>query len=135
MDASQFKDLDPATRILLGPGPSTASPRVLRAMAQPLVGHLDLLRARAVPAVLTPHAGEYAALRGEPVGADRLGAARALAAAVVLYGLASFGVLSLLVHHARSTVTELRDAGAGALRCAAARFPRVPGFRDRRSPR
>jgi alanine-glyoxylate transaminase/serine-glyoxylate transaminase/serine-pyruvate transaminase len=41
MDASQIKDLDPATRILLGPGPSTASPRVLRAMATPLIGHLD----------------------------------------------------------------------------------------------
>ncbi|MGD9092949.1 MAG: alanine--glyoxylate aminotransferase family protein [Anaerolineales bacterium] len=41
MDASQFKDLDPATRILLGPGPSTALPRVLRAMATPLIGHLD----------------------------------------------------------------------------------------------
>lgn len=28
-------------RILLGPGPSTVDPRVLRAMATPLVGHLD----------------------------------------------------------------------------------------------
>ena len=28
-------------RILLGPGPSTADPRVLRAMSAPLVGHLD----------------------------------------------------------------------------------------------
>lgn len=32
----------PATaRLLLGPGPSNAHPRVLRAMAQPLLGHLD----------------------------------------------------------------------------------------------
>jgi alanine-glyoxylate transaminase/serine-glyoxylate transaminase/serine-pyruvate transaminase len=34
----------PATlprRLLLGPGPSNVHPRVLRAMAQPLVGHLD----------------------------------------------------------------------------------------------
>lgn len=34
-------DLNTAARILLGPGPSTVSPRVLRAMATPLVGHLD----------------------------------------------------------------------------------------------
>ena len=36
-----FRDLDPSPRILLGPGPSSAHPRVLRAMATPLVGHLD----------------------------------------------------------------------------------------------
>lgn len=41
MQPKQYKDLDPSPRILLGPGPSTASPRVLRAMATPLVGHLD----------------------------------------------------------------------------------------------
>jgi alanine-glyoxylate transaminase/serine-glyoxylate transaminase/serine-pyruvate transaminase len=33
--------LDPPQRLLLGPGPSDAHPRVLRAMAAPLVGHLD----------------------------------------------------------------------------------------------
>lgn len=41
MEASHFTDLDLPTRILLGPGPSTAAPRVLRAMATPLLGHLD----------------------------------------------------------------------------------------------
>ena len=41
MTASDFKDLDTASRILLGPGPSMVSPRVLRAMATPLLGHLD----------------------------------------------------------------------------------------------
>jgi alanine-glyoxylate transaminase/serine-glyoxylate transaminase/serine-pyruvate transaminase len=41
MEATQFKDLNTSARILLGPGPSTAPPRVLRAMATPLVGHLD----------------------------------------------------------------------------------------------
>ncbi len=40
----------------------------------------------------------------------------AVGTAIALYALASFGVLSLLVHHARSSVGELRDAGAGALR-------------------
>ncbi len=37
----RYSDLDTPTRILLGPGPSMVHPRVLRAMAQPLVGHLD----------------------------------------------------------------------------------------------
>lgn len=36
-----YTDLDTSERILLGPGPSMVHPRVLRAMAQPLVGHLD----------------------------------------------------------------------------------------------
>jgi len=31
----------PPTRTLMGPGPSNVHPRVLRAMSQPLVGHLD----------------------------------------------------------------------------------------------
>src|ERR1700722_8697168 len=33
--------LNPPARLLLGPGPSDAHPRVLRAMATPLLGHLD----------------------------------------------------------------------------------------------
>lgn len=36
-----YTDLDTSERILLGPGPSMVHPRVLRAMAHPLVGHLD----------------------------------------------------------------------------------------------
>lgn len=39
--APNFPELDAPPRLLLGPGPSTADPRVLRAMAAPLVGHLD----------------------------------------------------------------------------------------------
>ncbi len=34
-------ELSPPNRLLLGPGPSEVHPRVLRAMATPLVGHLD----------------------------------------------------------------------------------------------
>src|SRR5450432_2073257 len=34
-------ELNPTPRLLLGPGPSDAHPRVLRAMATPLLGHLD----------------------------------------------------------------------------------------------
>lgn len=40
---SRYPDLNTPTRILLGPGPSMVDPRVLRAMAQPLIGHLDPL--------------------------------------------------------------------------------------------
>ncbi len=36
-----YTDLNTPERILLGPGPSMVSSRVLRAMAHPLVGHLD----------------------------------------------------------------------------------------------
>ena len=41
MNPADYRDLNTSPRILLGPGPSLVSPRVLRAMAQPLVGHLD----------------------------------------------------------------------------------------------
>ncbi len=40
-DASNFKDLDPGDRVLMGPGPSDVSLRVLHAMAATCVGHLD----------------------------------------------------------------------------------------------
>jgi alanine-glyoxylate transaminase / serine-glyoxylate transaminase / serine-pyruvate transaminase len=41
MEDAPFSDLNVSVRILLGPGPSMVSPRVLRAMATPLLGHLD----------------------------------------------------------------------------------------------
>lgn len=41
MQSRTYTDLDVAERTLLGPGPSTVAPRVLRAMATPLLGHLD----------------------------------------------------------------------------------------------
>lgn len=36
-----MNELDPTPRILLGPGPSTVPPRVLRAMSAPMIGYLD----------------------------------------------------------------------------------------------
>ncbi len=36
-----MKPLNPTPRMLMGPGPSDAHPRVLKAMATPLIGHLD----------------------------------------------------------------------------------------------
>ena len=41
MNPTDYRDLNTSPRILLGPGPNLVPPRVLRAMAQPLVGHLD----------------------------------------------------------------------------------------------
>ena len=38
---SQASELKPTARFLMGPGPSDVNPRVLKAMATPLVGHLD----------------------------------------------------------------------------------------------
>nr|WP_053237705.1 alanine--glyoxylate aminotransferase family protein [Sandaracinus amylolyticus] len=41
MTSTIFDELDPPTRLLMGPGPSDVPPRVLRALASPTVGHLD----------------------------------------------------------------------------------------------
>ncbi|MCE9633215.1 MAG: alanine--glyoxylate aminotransferase family protein, partial [Methylophilales bacterium] len=35
------RSFHPPNRILMGPGPSDVSPRVLAAMARPTIGHLD----------------------------------------------------------------------------------------------
>ena len=32
---------NPKSKLLLGPGPSNADPRVLRALSEPTIGHLD----------------------------------------------------------------------------------------------
>ncbi|MGH7916572.1 MAG: pyridoxal-phosphate-dependent aminotransferase family protein, partial [Candidatus Binataceae bacterium] len=39
--ANSFPELQPAARVLLGPGPSNVHPRVMKAMLSPVVGHLD----------------------------------------------------------------------------------------------
>jgi hydroxyethylthiazole kinase-like uncharacterized protein yjeF len=44
-----------------------------------VAAHPDALAGRSAPTVLTPHAGEYARLAGQPPGDDRIGATRALA--------------------------------------------------------
>ena len=52
----KYTDLNPTERVLLGPGPSMASPRVIRTMATPPVGHLD-------PALLKIYTEEQELLR------------------------------------------------------------------------
>lgn len=41
IDPTQFRDIDPGHRLLMGPGPSDVPARVLQAMAAPCIGHLD----------------------------------------------------------------------------------------------
>ncbi|UCF61318.1 MAG: alanine--glyoxylate aminotransferase family protein [Anaerolineaceae bacterium] len=41
LDLQHYPELNSGSRVLLGPGPSMVHPRVLRAMAAPVVGHLD----------------------------------------------------------------------------------------------
>ncbi|BBY54920.1 NAD(P)H-hydrate dehydratase [Mycobacterium koreense] len=64
-----------------------------------LAAHPDLVTERTAATVLTPHAGEFARLAGEPPGADRVGATRALAD--------RFGATVLLKGH----VTVIAAAG------------------------
>ena len=88
--------LDRFRALAIGPGlgrsPTTAAAvrRIVAGARLPAVVDADgihavgddpaLLRIRSDATILTPHEGEYAALRGGPPGPDRLAAARALAA-------------------------------------------------------
>ena len=38
MDITQFPQLNPPSRLLMGPGPINADPRVLRAMSRQMIG-------------------------------------------------------------------------------------------------
>jgi alanine-glyoxylate transaminase/serine-glyoxylate transaminase/serine-pyruvate transaminase len=41
IDPREFRDIDPGSRVLMGPGPSDVPARVLQAMSAPCIGHLD----------------------------------------------------------------------------------------------
>jgi alanine-glyoxylate transaminase/serine-glyoxylate transaminase/serine-pyruvate transaminase len=41
LDPYAFRDINPGTRILMGPGPSDVPARILQAMSAPCIGHLD----------------------------------------------------------------------------------------------
>ena len=90
----------------LGTGPEAVLTAVLTHAACPvvidadgitqLVRHMDILRGRMAPTVLTPHDGEFARLFG-PVGEDRMASARAAA-------LDSRGIVLLKGH--RTCITD-----------------------------
>jgi ADP-dependent NAD(P)H-hydrate dehydratase / NAD(P)H-hydrate epimerase len=65
-----------------------------------LAAHPDLVIGRTAPTVLTPHAGEFARLAGQPPGPDRVGATRRLAA--------QFGATVLL----KGNVTVVAEPGS-----------------------
>ncbi len=95
-----LKDVDRFHAVAIGPGlgrderTQAAVRQIVAECATPIVVDADGLNALAVdlaplrqrhragfpPAILTPHAGEYARLAGAPAGADRVAAARELAA-------------------------------------------------------
>lgn len=78
-------DLTPSPRILLGPGPTTADPRVLRAMASPLLGQFDPEFTAVMNEVmeLSRFVFQTANLRAFPVsGTGRAGLEAALASLV-----------------------------------------------------
>ena len=41
LDIAKFDQINPPSRLLMGPGPINADPRVLRAMASQLIGQYD----------------------------------------------------------------------------------------------
>lgn len=89
------KDLERFDAVAIGPGigrdPKTQEGvrRIVAECPVPIVVDADALNAlaadpsaleaRTTPAILTPHAGEYARLAGAPLGPDRIAAARELA--------------------------------------------------------
>ena len=74
-----------------------------------LARHPHLVSARAAPTVLTPHAGEYERFELGPVGDDRVGAARRLAAELGAVVLLKGNVT--VIADARSGIAYLNPAG------------------------
>jgi ADP-dependent NAD(P)H-hydrate dehydratase / NAD(P)H-hydrate epimerase len=125
--------LDRFGALVVGPGlgtseeAATATRRLVAEATLPVVVDGDGLTAlgdsvaevtkgRAVPAVLTPHEGEFARLAGEGPGPDRLGAVRSLAAAtgaVVLLKGSTTVVADPDGHVLVSTTGDARLATAG----------------------
>ncbi len=84
-----------------------------------LAAHRDLLAQRSAPTLLTPHAGEFARLTGQPLGADRVAAVTAcaadLGATVLLKGRATLVAAGLetpvLVNEAGSSWAATAGSG------------------------
>ena len=135
MEAPSLGDLLPGPRILLGPGPTMADPRVLRAMATPLLGQFDPEFTGIMNEVmaLTRFAFETANARAFPVpGTGRAGLEAAIASfvepgeRVVVGECGRFGLLLIeIAERCGADVVPVRgewgralepDAIAGALR-------------------
>ncbi len=99
-DEAALSGLERCRALVIGPGLGTERPtrasvrRIVSSAPVPLVidadgltalGEADsaaeLIVSRQAPTILTPHAGEFARLAGEPPGGDRVAAVRRLAAA------------------------------------------------------
>ena len=89
------------------PGPVVVDGDGLTALGKEVA---DLLRGREVPAVLTPHDGEYERLRGGPVGDDRISAARGLAADVGAVVLLKGSTTVVARPDGRVLITDSGDA-------------------------
>jgi NAD(P)H-hydrate epimerase len=73
-------------------------------------GDAGALRDRRGPTIVTPHEGEYARLLDEPVGADRVDAARRLAAATGAVALLKGPGTVIAEPHGRAVVEPVGDA-------------------------
>src|SRR5215468_6202673 len=130
-------DLLPGPRVLLGPGPSMADPRVLRAMSTPLLGQFDPEFTAIMNEVveLTRFAFQTAAARAFPVpGTGRAGLEAALVSLiepgdrVIVAECGRFGLLLIeIAERCGAEVVPVRsewgrtvepDAIAAALRAA-----------------
>lgn len=115
--AKRYRELDPPTRLLLGPGPSNPEPRVLRAMAAPLLGQFDPMFTELMNDVveLQRYAFQTENERCFPIsGSSRAGVEAAMAGLVepgdrVLVGVCGrFGdLLSLLASRAGAEVRQV----------------------------
>src|SRR5262249_32269149 len=112
-------DLLPGPRVLLGPGPSMADPRVLRAMSTPLLGQFDpAFTAIMTEGVeLTRFAFQPAAARAFPVpGTGRAGLEAALTSLiepgdrVIVAECGRFGLLLIeIAERCGAEVTRVRS--------------------------
>ncbi|MGD8107071.1 pyridoxal-phosphate-dependent aminotransferase family protein [Pantoea sp. FN0302] len=59
MDISQFEQINPPPRLLMGPGPINADPRVLRAMSTQLIGQYDPAMTHYMNEVMTLYRGVF----------------------------------------------------------------------------
>ena len=65
------EQLNPTARFLMGPGPSDVHPRVLKAMATPLVGHLDPQFINIMDGVMDMLRQLFTTDKGPPLGCEQ----------------------------------------------------------------